>query len=104
MNSPILNTAGEVLYIIHHVQDITESVKMRLRHEEHLRATEKHKEQAAQAETQLALRSNEVEAIKLKVKPAETSTSTIKRKSWCSFYGHFAGWTAAARLSRPLRT
>lgn len=61
VNSPILGLNGELLYIIHRVEDVTEFVHLRQRGFEQEKLTEELKKRAEQMEMEILLRARELE-------------------------------------------
>jgi signal transduction histidine kinase/ActR/RegA family two-component response regulator len=61
VNSPVLDAAGEVRYIIHRVEDVTEFVRLRAQHHERERATEELRTRAGAMEVEIFLRAQELQ-------------------------------------------
>lgn len=60
MNSPVLDSTGEIRYIIHRVEDVTEFVRLRQRGREQEKLTEELRLQAERMESEIYLRAQEV--------------------------------------------
>ena len=60
LNSAVLAANGEIIYIIHRVEDVTEFVRLQREHIEQGKAAEQWRTRAAQMETEVLLRSQEL--------------------------------------------
>jgi signal transduction histidine kinase len=60
LNSPVIGEDGEVLFVIHRVEDVTEFVRLQKTVQQHDKETEKIRSQVARAESEVFLRSQEV--------------------------------------------
>jgi two-component system, sensor histidine kinase and response regulator len=61
VNSPVFDEAGEIIYIIHKVEDVTDFVRLKKQGAEHSQLEEEFKQRAQKWETELYLRSREIE-------------------------------------------
>lgn len=62
VNSPVLDKSGEIIYIIHRVEDITDFVRLKERGQEQTRQTQELEQRYAQMETEVFLRAKELQA------------------------------------------
>jgi signal transduction histidine kinase/CheY-like chemotaxis protein len=60
VNSPVLSSAGELLYIIHRVEDVTEFIRLKQTGQERERIAEEMLTRAGQMESEIYLRSQEL--------------------------------------------
>lgn len=60
LNLPVLNSKGEVLYIIHRVEDVTDFVQLKEKQAKNQEVTEEARARAEQMEAEIFLRSREV--------------------------------------------
>ncbi|HEY9867830.1 MAG TPA: ATP-binding protein [Candidatus Obscuribacterales bacterium] len=61
VNSPVLGRNGELKYIIHRVEDVTEFVRLKQRGQEQTRVTEELRERAEKMEAEVYLRAQEIQ-------------------------------------------
>jgi signal transduction histidine kinase len=90
LNSPILGDDGEVRYIIHRVEDVTEFVRLRQSDEDQREITEDLRKRLSTTETEIFLRAQEVQAVNqqlrdandaLQIEVAERKAAEIKAES-----------------------
>jgi signal transduction histidine kinase len=68
MNCPVLNAKGEILYIIHRAEDVTEFVHLRQQESEKSKMTEELKEKNQRMEAEVYSRSQEVQKVNMQLK------------------------------------
>jgi signal transduction histidine kinase len=61
VNSPVLDEHGELTYIIHRVEDVTEFITLKQQDSEHARRTEALQDQAQKMEAEIFLRAQELQ-------------------------------------------
>jgi signal transduction histidine kinase len=81
MNSPVLDASGELAYIIHRVEDVTEFVRLKQAdlHKEHL--TTELRSQAQQMETEIFTRTQEVAEASRQLKEANAELARLYEKT-----------------------
>ncbi len=80
-NTPILNKPGEILYIIHKVEDVTEFVNLKKQGIEQSKINEALKEQSLRMETEVFARSREVAAASAQLKNANEEMQRLYEKT-----------------------
>ncbi len=81
INTPILNKDGEVEYIIHRVEDVTEFVRLKQQGVEQNLLNESLKARAVAMETEIFARSKDVAAASAKLKAANDELERLYRKT-----------------------
>lgn len=81
VNSPVLGEDGELRYIIHRVEDVTEFVRIKERGEEQEEAAEELQEQTAKMESEIVLRTHEVARTSRQLKEANVELEKMYQKS-----------------------
>jgi signal transduction histidine kinase len=71
LNTPILNDQGEVEYIIHRVEDVTEFIRLKQHGSEQVKLTEELKSRTEQMESEIFLRAQQVQEANKKLREAE---------------------------------
>jgi signal transduction histidine kinase len=79
MNSPVLDRAGELLYIIHRVEDVTEFVRLRQLDSEQRQLTEQLMDRAEAMEAEVFLRTQEVAEASRQLKEANAELARANR-------------------------
>jgi PAS domain S-box-containing protein len=67
VNSPVLGPRGEIAYIIHRVEDVTDFVRLRQKELQQQELTEGLRDRAKKMETEVSLRAREVQEASLKI-------------------------------------
>ena len=81
INTPILDSDGEVRYLIHRVEDVTEFVRLKLQGVEQSRVNESLKARAVAMETEIFARSREVAAASAELKSANEELERLYRRT-----------------------
>lgn len=81
INSPVLNPAGEISYIIHKVEDVTEFVRLKQRGAEQARTAEMLQDRAQQMESEIFLRAQEVQEANTKLRATNEELGRLYEKT-----------------------
>lgn len=71
LNTPVLNSKGEVSYIIHKVEDVTEFIRLKQQGTEQNKLTEELRSRTEQMESEIFLRAQQVQEANKKLRDAE---------------------------------
>lgn len=77
VNSPVLSAAGEVVAIIHRVEDVTEFVRLRQRHQDQNDVNEALRHRAAEMEAEIFLRAQERDRARADVRAKDDFLATL---------------------------
>ena len=80
VNSPVLGTAGEVVYIIHRVEDVTEFIRLKQRGHERELANEALRIKAGQMESEIYLRAQQLSEANRQLRSANESLEGLYRQ------------------------
>lgn len=81
LNCPVLNDAGELTYIIHRVDDVTEFVRLKQRGMEERQATDSLRVQAEKMEAEVFLRTQQVSDASRQLKEANAELATLYERT-----------------------
>ena len=81
INTPVLDANGDVCYIIHRVEDITEFVRLKQHGIEQSKLTESLREKTLKMETEVFIRSRQVAAASAELKQANEELEVLYEKS-----------------------
>jgi hypothetical protein len=80
-NSPVLDNAGNVAYIIHRVEDVTEFVRLEKRDSEQEKLTEVLRERVEKSEAEIFARAQEIARANERLRQTNTELAQLYRKS-----------------------
>jgi len=80
VNSPVLGAAGEVVYIIHRVEDVTEFIRLKQKGQERDRITEALRTRAGQMEAEIYLRAQQLGDANRQLRTANESLERLYRQ------------------------
>jgi signal transduction histidine kinase len=81
MNSPVFGPAGEIAYIIHRVEDVTEFIRLKQVENEHSKLTEELRTQTIQMEAEIFLRAQEVQKANRQLEQANQELARLYEKT-----------------------
>jgi signal transduction histidine kinase len=81
VNSPVLDAQGEVIYVIHRVEDVTEFVRLRRRESEQKLASSALEDRAARMEAEVYVRAQEVAEANRQLQRANAEMSRLYDKT-----------------------
>ena len=81
MNSPVFGPGGEIAYIIHRVEDVTEFIRLKQLELEKSKLTEELRTQTTQMETEIFLRAQEVQKANRKLEKANQELARLYEKT-----------------------
>jgi signal transduction histidine kinase/ActR/RegA family two-component response regulator len=89
-NSPVLGSGGQLTYIIHRVEDVTEFIQLKQRGAEQDRLADRLRERTEQMEAEIFMRAREVEAAKEQLEAEQKLRQVQKMEA----VGHLTGGIA----------
>lgn len=81
INTPIFDAQGQIIYIIHRVEDVTDFVNLKKQGKETIKLTEELREKALRMETEIFARSKEVAATSAELKHANAELKVLYAKT-----------------------
>ena len=81
MNSPVFRAGGEIAYIIHRVEDVTDFIRLKQLETEKSKLTEELRSQTTQMETEIFLRAQEVQKANRQLEKANQELARLYEKS-----------------------
>jgi signal transduction histidine kinase len=81
MNSPVFGPGGEIAYIIHRVEDVTEFIRLKQLENEQSRLTEELRTQTTQMEAEIFLRAQEVQKANRQLEQANQELARLYEKT-----------------------
>jgi len=81
INTPVFDADGQIIYIIHRVEDVTDFVNLKQQGVESIRLTEELREKALRMETEIFARSKEVAATSAELKHANAELKILYAKT-----------------------
>ncbi len=82
VNSPVLDAKGEVAYVIHRVEDVTEFVRLKRLGTEQQKLTAELRERAERVEAEVFLRAQEVQEANKRLQAAGDQLARLNEKLW----------------------
>jgi signal transduction histidine kinase/ActR/RegA family two-component response regulator len=79
VNSPVFNAAGEVIYVIHRVEDVTDFVRLRQEEGAHGRLNTELRQRTEEMEKDIYLRARDIQELNRKLEAAKSAAEAASR-------------------------